>query len=283
MLKVFRIKLINFITVYRMLHKNRKEEFSYYSDFNEGLFKYIISKQCYFFIKNELVAGLLIVNKKDKEIHYIPVAKNDISLFRLIYTLNNNFILKGYTLSINHKNLNPMLYKKYFSINIFENYKYMYLDTNKIVENTLNKNENLFFRKMLINKEEPLRVMLQNNIFGNSAGRRELTLLEVYNEESRRSFLRDMCFILEVEGKPGGYGQILITNGEYYLVNFGIISEYRNKGYGIYFLSQIIQSCYLSGIEGLNLCVDNNNEPAVKLYKKLGFKECYNKFNIIFR
>lgn len=283
MVKVLRIKLIDLIAAYKMLYKNRDKEFSYFSDFKGGLFKYIISSQCYYFNKNDSIIGLFLVNTKIKETYYAPVDKNGISLFRLIYTLNTNFNLNGYTLSINHKKLNPQLYKKYFSANIIENYKFMRLNTNEINYDLLKKDENLVFRKMVINKEEPIRVMLQNKIFSNSAGRRELTLLEVYNEEGRSSFLKDMCFILEAAEKPAGYGQILITEGEYYLVNFGIINEYRNKGYGRYFLERIAQASKLNGIEQLNLCVDNNNIPAVKLYKELGFRELYNRFTIKFR
>lgn len=283
MIKVLRIKLFDFINIYRILHQFNNKKFNYYSDFNESLFKYLINRQCYYLLKDESLVGIFLINTLSRQIHYIPVVQKDISLFRLIYSLNTNFNLSGYSLSINHKNLNPNLYRKYFSVHIFDNYKYMSLETNKIPYNTTSNKDNLLFRKMVINKEEPLRVMLQNDIFSNSVGRRELTIIEVYNEESSSSFLRDMCFILDIEGNPGGYGQILLTDGEYYLVNFGIIHEYRTRGYGEYFLSQIIQNCSLNGVEYLHLCVDNNNLPAVQLYKKLGFKESYNKFSIKFR
>jgi ribosomal protein S18 acetylase RimI-like enzyme len=159
----------------------------------------------------------------------------------------------------------------------------MSLDIKKDVNNPLEMQDGILVRRMVINKEEPVRVKLQNNIFGNAQGRRELTLLEVYSEERKSSFLKEMCFILDVHGEPGGYGQILISDDEYYLVNFGVINEYRSKGYGLYFLSKIIENCSLSGINHLNLCVDNDNTPAINLYKKLGFKELYSKFNMRFR
>lgn len=283
MVKVLRIKLINLINVYRILHNEKNEVYSYLSDFKGGIIKYFLARQCYYIIKNDSILGLLLLNIKEREIFYIPIAKNNISLFRLIYTLNTNFNITGYTLSIKHNKLNPKVYKNYFPVDVVENHKYMYIDTNNNILNSLNITGDIAVRKMVIGKEEPIRVKLQNNIFGNTAGRRELTIIEVYNEESKSTFLRDMCFILDIEGNPGGYGQILIIDGEYYLVNFGIINEHRNKGLGLYFLSEIIHNCSSVGIENLYLCVDNENIPAVNLYKKLGFKELYNKFNIVFK
>lgn len=283
MVRILQTKLMDLFKLYRTFQKERTEGFSYFSDFKEGIVKYLLSRQCYYIAKNDSIAGLLLFKSKNRQIFYVPIAKNNISLFRLIYTLNTNFNLAGYTLPIRHNELNPNIYKKYFPVDVSENYKCMHLGTNKCTFNSLSINDNAVVRKMVIGKEEPIRVKLQNNIFGNKEGRRELTILEVYSEESKNTFLKDMCFILDIEGTPGGYGQISIIDGEYYLVNFGIINEYRNKGLGQYFLSEIIHNCSLFGIEHLYLCVDNDNIPAVNLYKKIGFTELYNKFNVVFR
>lgn len=283
MVKVLRIRYLDIFTVYKLLN-SKIGELGFYSDFKEGIFKYIINRQCYFFANNGSIAGLLLLNPKNKEIHYIPLKEKGLSLFRLIYTLNTNFNLSGYALSIKHKSLNPGLYSRYFPVVIYDNYKYMYINIDNFSYRNFNYKENLVFRKMIINKEEPLRVKLQNNIFNNSSsGRRELTLLEVYNEESRSSFLKDMCYILEAEGNPSGYGQIIIADGENYLVNFGVIIECRKKGYGRYFLSKIIEDCKAKGINKLYLCVDNNNLSAVKLYREIGFNESINNFILRFR
>lgn len=283
MVKVLQIRFHDLFALYKML-KDRTQEFGFYSDFKEGMLKYLISRQCYFLIKNGSTVGLLLINTKGREIHYIPLKVKGLSLFRLIYTINTNFNLSGYSLSIKHRSLNPGLYSRYFPVYINENYKFMHINTDDFCYKNLNNDGNLVFRKMVISKEEPLRVKLQNNIFNNSSsGRRELTLLEVYNEESRSSFLKDMCYILEAEGKPSGYGQIIISEGEYYLVNFGVINECRNKGYGRHFLSKIIEDCRDKRIPRLSLCVDNNNLPAVKLYREIGFKESFNNFILRFK
>lgn len=283
MVSVLKIKITDWIHVYKILHQNSNEVFSYCSDLKRSFYKYLIFGQCYYIIKNGSTVGLLLLNRNNRTIVYLPIIGEGISLFRLIYTLGNDLNLKGYTLSIKHNKLNPKLYMKYLPVDISENYKHMYLNTKNSILRSFNITENIRFRSMVINKEETLRVMLQNNIFGNVAGRRQLTILEVYNEESSPTFLKNMCFILDIDGKPGGYGQILIIDDEYYLVNFGVTAENRNKGYGEYFLSQIINSCNLTGIEHLNLNVDNDNIPAVNLYKKTGFTELYNKFKIKFK
>lgn len=283
MVKILRVKLTDLINVYRIIHSGKNEIFSYFSDFRGGILKCILTYQCFYIIKNDSASGLLLLNRNKKEALYIPAAKNDLSLFRLIYTVSNNLNLKGYTLSIRHNSLNPKLYKNYLPVNITENYKYMCIDINENNSNSINIHEKASVRKMVIGREEPIRVKLQNDIFGNIEGRRELSIIEVYNEESKSTFLKDMCFILDIEGDPAGYGQILIIEGEYYLVNFGVTNKYRNRGLGRYFLSEIIYRCCLFGINHLYLCVDNDNLPAINLYAKIGFKELYNKFDIVFK
>lgn len=283
MVKIYHTRLMDLVKLYRTLQSERTKGFGFFSEFKEGIVKYLLSGQCYNIAKNDSIIGIILFKRKNRQIFYIPTAQNNISLFRLIHTLNTNFSLAGYTLPIRHNNLNPKIYKKYFPVDISENYKCMYFNTNKNTLSSLSIIDNAVVRKMVIGKEEQLRVKLQNSIFGNKEGRRELTILEVYNEERKSTFLKDMCFMLDIEGIPGGYGQISIIDGEYYLVNFGIINEYRNKGFGQYFLSEIIHNCSLFGIENLYLCVDNDNIPAVNLYKKIGFKELYNKFNVVFK
>lgn len=280
MVTLLRIKLTNWINVLKLLHKIEESEFSFYSDINGPFIKYLILGECYYLINNEATIGILSINKKAREIVYIPIKKDGISLFRLIHLLNIDFNLKGYTLPIVHKKLNPKLYSSYFPIQIKDNYKYMSFKINSLKGAFFAVPKELNTRKMLINNEEVLRVELQNKIFNNIANRRDLTLIEVYNEEKKINFIKDMCYILEHEGTAIGYGQIILNENEYFLVNFGIISEYRGRGYSVYFLNAIMEDCMKSGIEELNLCVDNDNASAIGLYEKVGFVEDHNQFII---
>ena len=109
--------------------------------------------------------------------------------------------------------------------------------------------------------------MLQNVIFGNIEGRRDLTIQEVLFEEKKQGFLADMCYILEINKIPSGYGQIVALEKGYSLVNFGITSQFRGFGYGYYFLSYILEECRLSGIKDLYL-----SRMTIWIFNKIIFK-----------
>lgn len=57
------------------------------------------------------------------------------------------------------------------------------------------------------------------------------------------------------------------------LLGIGIRVDYRNKGIGKYLLELIINKSKKYGYERLDLRVRAKNESAIKLYKKMGFKE----------
>ncbi|WP_443110822.1 GNAT family N-acetyltransferase [Caloramator sp. mosi_1] len=60
-------------------------------------------------------------------------------------------------------------------------------------------------------------------------------------------FLKDYCYVLYKNHMPIGYGQIIKDRSLYYLVNFGIIEEFRGMGFGYIFLNYI-----LNDIKGKN-------------------------------
>ena len=55
-----------------------------------------------------------------------------------------------------------------------------------------------------------------------------------------------------------------------YISNLKVMSSYRRQGYGTMLLKDAIQKFH-----GADLTVDRTNEPAIKLYKKFGFREIY--------
>ena len=76
--------------------------------------------------------------------------------------------------------------------------------------------------------------------------------------------------------------KIVEIENQYFLVNFGIIPEFRNNGYGYKFLNVISVDCAKKGIKHLYLSVNRHNTSAVELYKKDGFIELYNILTINF-
>jgi ribosomal protein S18 acetylase RimI-like enzyme len=283
MISVRNAGLSDYFMISKTVKRIKTNDFNCYSEFNGCIIKFVLKKECFIIIKNSIPAGILFIKRSKQEIAYVPIEKDMISFFRLLYILNKHFALEGYYLNLKYKNFNMNNYKKYFHLDIVENYKHMHLSIDPASFIGINTDEDINVRRLQIFREENIRVELQNRIFGELKGRVDLTLGEVYEEERKNSFLKDMCFILCVNQSPSGYGQIVLIDSKYYLVNFGIIPEYRSKGYGNYFLNHIISHCLSRGIEDLYLCVDSNNNNAINLYSKAGFQDYYNSLVINFK
>lgn len=251
---------------------------NYYSDFTGNILYYIIINKCFLITNNKKLQGILFIKENKKEVFYIPVNINT-SFFHFIYVLRKYFNLNGYILNLRYKKISTQLSEKYFSICVKSDLKYMDIDLSNY-KNSCNNPDSIHVRNMNIGKDETLRVNLQNEIFGNVPGRKNLTIKEILYEEKGSGFLNNYCFILEKNLIPAGYGQIVISGGEFYLVNFGIIPEYRNKGLGFIFLNEILNVCKKNGLAKLFLTVDKSNSNAIKLYDKSGFVSSYNNIQI---
>lgn len=260
----------------------KRSELNYYSEFNGGFISSLIKGSVYIIENNTIDCGILIVEKGLKELFFIQKCST-VSIFKLLHLLQRNFDLIGFSFKIIYKKINLEELKKYFKITLTENMMYMHFDlTTTFPEQDLDPSNTLLFRPLKMYQEENIRLELQNNIFNNVSGRSMLTIEEVIEEYSNPKFLRNFCFLLEYYRTPIGYGQILKFDSQYMLVNFGIASEHRNKGYGYYFLNNIFRECKRSGMNELYLSVDKYNSPAVALYKRAGFHEIYNKITINF-
>lgn len=280
MIKIKHARLFQIFKLKRLLTNSKNSNVNFYSDFKGSLLNQSLRGNVYYIDKNQKFAGVIIINNKFKELYYIPSVE-DFSIYKILNLLINKFDLENYKFSLIYKKINAEELKKYFSINITENLIYM-RKVNCLDLVNLTENKQLSIRNMKIGREEALRAELQNTIFNNNKNRSLLTIDEVFIEERNPKFLKDFCFILEVQNTPAGYGQIILAKNQFFLVNFGIIPEYRNNGYGYYFLNKIIQVCSRRGIKTLYLSVDVNNPYAISLYKKMGFNEVYNTMTIKF-
>lgn len=61
-------------------------------------------------------------------------------------------------------------------------------------------------------------------------------------------------------------------SGEYYIDSLGVYPEHRGKGIGTNFMQFLIDEYVTKHHQTLGLLVDEDNEPAKGLYRKLGFK-----------
>jgi GNAT superfamily N-acetyltransferase len=264
-------------------HKQDLSRQQYLSNFNGSIPINIILGSCFAVESNNKLAGFLIMKRKDNDLFFIPGNSNGISFFRLMHVLQKNFNLSGYAFSLEYRGVKAGDCSKYYNVEVIRDIKLMSISTHDISDIKIDSSDSIGIRNMKIKSDENIRVQLQNSIFSHVKNRKNITVQEVLAEEDCSDFLEDMCFIFEVAGCPAGYGQILLTGEDFYLVNFGIIPEYRGKNYGHYFLIKIIEKCLANGISDLNLTVDNTNLSAINLYKRVGFKEVHNSITLFFK
>ena len=141
----------------------------------------------------------------------------------------------------------------------------MELDLGKI-DYPLDRDVDLNFRKA--NNEDGLNYRkIINNVFGDDLG-----------EEALGEILRDPSveiYILEKEGQAIGSASLQVRRdlSLAYIYDIAILSDYRGQGLG----SHLIKSCLMDvkgqDIAKASLQVTGENKGALKLYKRIGFKE----------
>ncbi|WBW95103.1 GNAT family N-acetyltransferase [Oceanirhabdus sp. W0125-5] len=134
------------------------------------------------------------------------------------------------------------------------------------------KYENYIIRPFRRRKDEWNRVEVQNSIFYKK-NRTPLTVSDIELDMMQEYYLNNGSYFLTNHGKVIGYGQLILMKGELYLVNFGILHSYRNKGLGKYFLKYLLNKGHAWGYEKMKIKVLNDNDIALKLYSGIGFKK----------
>ena len=86
----------------------------------------------------------------------------------------------------------------------------------------------------------------------------------------------DNAFVIvaEYEGEFAGYADIWTVLDEADLNSIAVRVDFRRKGIGDAIMLAMIEMLSTSGVATINLEVRVSNIPAIKLYKKYGFKEC---------
>ena len=116
------------------------------------------------------------------------------------------------------------------------------------------------------------RVDIQNQIFDNKY-RMPINTTDILIEVSKKSYIPELSFFYQYGGKYIGYGQVNTSNNQYFLVNFGLIPEYRGKGLSKSFLLTILAKAKEFGIDTILLEVNEDNTSAVNLYHSVGFSD----------
>ena len=133
---------------------------------------------------------------------------------------------------------------------------------------------NIAFKRFKIGKDEKLRCDLQTDIFHDKM-RAEIDVSDIENDIKQEYYIDDLSIFLMMNNSAIGYGQVIYNRGRYTVVNFGIVSVFRGKGFGELLLNHIINECIDRNILDLYIRVDKNNIKAINLYNKCGFKYEY--------
>lgn len=132
--------------------------------------------------------------------------------------------------------------------------------------------EGISYRRVFLGKDEDLRCEIQNKIFNNK-NRIPLTIDDIYYDELQKYYYNEGALFIQLNNRVIGYGQIIIDNKKPYIVNFGILDEYKGKGFGRIFLQHLLNLIIDEGFSFCLIKVDKENIKAVNLYKSTGFKE----------
>lgn len=79
-------------------------------------------------------------------------------------------------------------------------------------------------------------------------------------------------FVLEIDKKICGYIGAWIEEEHAEIINFYVLEEYQNMGFGSMMLEFVIKLVKMSRVPVLSLEVREHNTKAISLYEKYGFK-----------
>ena len=103
--------------------------------------------------------------------------------------------------------------------------------------------------------------------------------LSGFNREPNENYLsivddkNYLCFVAEYEDKLVGYINLLVVDSVAEIINVSVLKDFRKKSVGTYLIDFCIKYLIENQFIGIMLEVDENNLPAINLYKKMGFIE----------
>ncbi len=213
----------------------------------------------YAFNREAYIKYLFRINNSKREFKITHEVKSDFEIDRFIYEdeENEGFDLNMYGFIKKASNL---------------------IMTLKLDEFNKEDNPKVEIRKFIKGQDEKLRCHIQNEVFYEE-NRIPLKTKDIVYECSRKAFLEDLSFFIIYNKVEIGYGQVLLLNGKYTVANFGILEEFRGKGFGEALITYMLNQAKKLGLKEVYIKVKSDNTKAVNLYEKIGFKES-SKVNI---
>lgn len=248
------------------------------------------------FKKDNMIKRILIkknvhlLKYKDKYIGFIWVKKED---SKENYSINSiemcreflgelsayNLLLKSFKLA---KSFTYKCEKNLYNYEILKKLNFEEVEGNFELEINLERYfnlrdlENVKVEALVKYKEEEVRCRIQNEVF-HKDGRIPISVDDIYYDETQNYYVDNGSLFIKLNNKAIGYGQLIFKDGVPFVVNFGLLPQYRGNGYGKYFLKYILNYAKSIGCEKAYIKVDINNFVAINLYKSVGFaetKEC---------
>ncbi|MEY8000000.1 GNAT family N-acetyltransferase [Clostridium sp. Mt-5] len=183
----------------------------------------------------------------------------------LINTIKEHYTVK-YLCENNNYNFNLL---KSMGFEKKEGTLILYKELSESIHLILNKE--LEFEILRKGKDEEKRCEIQNKIFEED-DRVPLTLEDIFFDEIQDYYFERGAVFLKKSNKHIGYGQFIIEKGIPVIVNFGIIKEYRGKGYSKCLLTYLLKLIYSNGFNKIIIKVKDSNYIALNLYKSIGFE-----------
>lgn len=167
----------------------------------------------------------------------------------------------------------------------FHGFKYNYswikmrLELSKPLEPEDNPRD-LKFRVLDSKRELKTWLTLHNEIYKDGVDNDVTTISSLKAQTKHCYFDPNLLVTCELNGIPIGISSgWSANNGTDYkglqIQGLGILSKYRQRGYGQALLVEVLNRAFQSGYKFAELVVHNTNDAAIGLYKKSGFHERY--------
>lgn len=136
----------------------------------------------------------------------------------------------------------------------------------KAVNKTIPESEKPVIKLRRAEKTDGKEIARQNSIFFHLSKELE------YTPEEEEELIKE-TYMVELQGQVIGKISIELSDTAAFICGFGIIPEFRGKGYGKAALKEALHIVSQNGINQIELDVEAKNDTALNLYKACGFEE----------
>lgn len=260
---------LNFINEFNITSEYKEELIDICT--NKNIFKKLLFGKNIKYIKSEQkYIGFLWYSKLQHQVYKIHCVKiiDEYSTFEYYKELFKFFSSCNSIIISDNNNLNIDLLIN-LGFNVEKTIIEMEREINRYED--LDNDNDISFTIFKDGKDEKYRCLVQNKVF-NSANRQAINEDDILYEKYQNYYIPKGCVFIKYKEFYIGYGQLIKKDLRIYMANFGILPEYRGKGYGRKLLKYIINLAYDLGNSKIYLKCDKKNIEAVNLYMYEGFK-----------